>query len=141
MKHSISTANKRFCEQVESCVLPAADFDHRAHLKLAYIYLTQYDVESAYLRTKEAILNILDHNNIDPTKFHVTITRAWVLAVRHFMALTPACTDAETFIERQPVMLDSKIMLTHYSKEHLFSDVARLEFVQPDRDPIPRYAD
>jgi len=37
------------------------------------------------------------------------------------------------------VLLDSKIMLTHYSAELLFSDQARAEFVEPNLDPIPRH--
>jgi hypothetical protein len=38
------------------------------------------------------------------------------------------------------MLLDSRIMLTHYSTELLFSDKARAKFVEPDLDPIPRYA-
>jgi hypothetical protein len=30
-------------------------------------------------------------------------------------------------------------MLTHYSAERLFSPQARVAFVQPDLDPIPRH--
>ena len=36
-------------------------------------------------------------------------------------------------------MLDSKIMMTHYSAEVLFSDEARAKFVDPNLHPIPRY--
>jgi hypothetical protein len=36
-------------------------------------------------------------------------------------------------------VLDTKIMLTHYSAEVLFSPEARALFVEPDLDPIPRY--
>ena len=43
------------------------------------------------------------------------------------------------FIEQNPEMLDSKIMMTHYSAETLFSDEVRVKFVEPDLDPIPRY--
>lgn len=40
-------------------------------------------------------------------------------------------------IERNPELLDSRIMLTHYSAEVLFSDEARARFVDPDIQPIP----
>ena len=36
-------------------------------------------------------------------------------------------------------LLDSKIMMTHYSAEVLFSDEARARFVEPNLSPIPRY--
>jgi hypothetical protein len=67
------------------------------------------------------------------------MTRAWVMAVRHFMEQTPSSDSADAFIEANPRMLDSKIMLTHYSAEVLFSDEARAKFVEPDLRPIPKY--
>jgi hypothetical protein len=61
------------------------------------------------------------------------------MAVRHFMEASPACESADAFIEQNPKLLDSKIMLTHYSAEVLFSDEARAQFVEPDLSPIPKY--
>jgi hypothetical protein len=37
------------------------------------------------------------------------------------------------------MLLDTRIMLTHYSAELLFSDAARADFVEPNLDPIPRH--
>jgi hypothetical protein len=56
------------------------------------------------------------------------------------MEIAPASESFETFMTNNPEMLDSKIMLTHYSAEVLFSDDARARFVEPDLSPIPRYA-
>ncbi len=42
-------------------------------------------------------------------------------------------------IEKNPIMLDAKIMMTHYSAKLLFSNEARAEFIEPDIAPIPRY--
>jgi hypothetical protein len=61
------------------------------------------------------------------------------MAVRHFMERTPASASADEFIEANPALLDSKIMLTHYSAELLFSPEARSAFKEPDQDPIPRH--
>ena len=65
------------------------------------------------------------------------MTRAWVLAVRHFMDGSTS-TSSTDFIARNQELLDSKIMLTHYSASVLFSPDARVSFVEPDLDPIPR---
>jgi hypothetical protein len=62
-----------------------------------------------------------------------------VLAVQHFMQRTPSVTSGEAFIDANPTVLDSRIMLTHYSAPLLFSDQARASFVAPDMDPIPTY--
>ncbi len=61
------------------------------------------------------------------------------MAVRHFMEDTPSCDSSDLFIEKNPRMLDKKIMMTHYSAEALFSDEARGKCVEPDLDPIPKY--
>lgn len=88
---------------------------------------------------QDALRHFLNHLAVDNSRYHDTITRAWILAVRHFMVLTAPCATADSFIDQNPDMLDTKIMLTHYSAEVLFSDRAREHFVEPDLDPIPRY--
>ena len=87
---------------------------------------------------RETLLRFLARHGVDGSKYHDTLTRAWILAVRHFMARTPDAASADAFIDANPVLLDSKIMLTHYSTELPFSDDARRQFVEPDLDPIPR---
>lgn len=141
MTHLSSEADQAFRRHLEACEVAPADFDHRAHLRLAYVYLTEGDSEAAHAAMRRAIHGFIECNDVDPSKYHETITRAWILAVRHFMERTPACTSFDAFIEHNPVMLDSKIMLTHYSREQLFSDEARASFVEPDLDPIPRHGD
>jgi hypothetical protein len=69
------------------------------------------------------------------------MTRAWILAVRHFMGISPAADSAASFIASNPSLLDSRIMLTHYSTEVLFSLEARARFVEPNLELIPRHDD
>lgn len=139
MNHQLSASDLEFRKQFESCSVPVSDFDHRAHLRLAYIYLAEDETEAAYQLMRSALHAYLEHLGIDMAKYHDTITRAWILAVRHFMEVTPQSISTESFIDKNPKMLDSKIMMTHYSAEVLFSDEARAKFVEPDLDPIPRY--
>lgn len=68
---------------------------------------------------------------------HETLTRAWVLAVRHFMSRSPSRSFAE-FAEKSTPLLDSKVMLTHYSAGVLFSPGARASYVEPDLETIPQ---
>ena len=67
------------------------------------------------------------------------MTRAWILAVRHFMESSRDSASADAFIESNPRLLDAKIMMTHYSAGLLFSPEARSQFVEPDLGPIPRH--
>lgn len=139
MSHAMSPEDRRFQEDFEAHRIAPATFDHRAHVRLAYTYLVDHDVETATARMRDALHAFLRHHGIDVSKYHETMTRAWILAVRHFMEICPPASSADAFIDSDRRMLDGKIMLTHYSAELLFSDEARGRFVEPDLDRIPRY--
>jgi len=135
--HQSSVEDRWFRREFEAGRFPPAAFNHRAHVRLAYVYLTEHEAGNAYRMMRDALLYFLARHGIDPSKYHETLTRAWILAVAHFMENTPAAESSDVFIERNPRMLDAKIMMTHYSAEVLFSDEARARFVEPDLDPIP----
>lgn len=134
-----SAADDAFRAAFEAGTFPPGDFNHRAHVRLAYVYLCGSDVERAYAAMRAALLAFLACHGVDPAKYHDTMTRAWVMAVRHFMERTPSAESADAFIDANPRLLDPKIMLTHYSAGLLFSDAARASFAAPDIDPIPTY--
>ena len=77
--------DRNFRSAFEACTSTPSQFDHQAHVRLAYVYLVECDVEAAVQRMRAALLTFLERNDIPRSKFHETITRAWVLAVRHFM--------------------------------------------------------
>jgi hypothetical protein len=139
-RHELSHDDRGFRSSFEGCTTTPAEFDHRAHVRLAYVYLveSELEVDAAVRKMRESLLGFLAHYDIPRTKFHETMTRAWVLAVRHFVNRS-ASTSAADFISKNPELLDSKIMLTHYSASSLFSPAARASFVEPDLDPIPRH--
>ncbi|PCJ45307.1 MAG: hypothetical protein COA74_15980 [Gammaproteobacteria bacterium] len=141
MINLISDEDILFKEQVETCEFSVSLFDHSSHLRLAYIYLLQSNnTDDSVILMREALTGLLKHVRIEPsTKYHETLTEAWVLAVHHFLNKTEHSTSANNFIEQHPEMLNSNIMLTHYSAEVLFSEEARQSFVEPNLDPIPRY--
>jgi hypothetical protein len=113
------------------------DFNHEAHLRLAYVYLVENSLAGAQEKFRGALIAFLAANNIPATKFHETLTRAWVLAVRHFMN-RHSCSSFSEFASQSKPLLDSRVMLTHYTKELLFSPSARASFVEPDLEVIPQ---
>lgn len=140
MNHTTSKADQQFKQQVESCEFPVTDFNHRAHIRLAYIYLADSSTQESIRLMRNTLMALLEHAGIEPSeKYHETLTEAWILAVHHFMSKTHWSESADDFIDQNPLMLDSKIMMTHYSTDVLFSDQARQSFVEPNLDPIPRH--
>jgi hypothetical protein len=140
LKHDLSTNDREFRAAFEAGAFAPANFSHRAHVQLAYVYLAESDVELALERMRAALVSFLSHHGIPATRYHETLTRAWLLGVNHFMHRSPVASSSDDFIARNPILLDSKIMLTHYSADLLFSDQARAGFVEPNLDPIPRHA-
>ena len=135
--HDISADDRAFREDFEAGRIAPAQFDHRAHVRLAYCYLVERDVTAAAARMRAALQAFIAHHGIPPAKYHETLTRAWTLAVRHFMDPSTPYASADAFIAANPILLDSAIMLTHYSAALLFSPDARAGFVAPDLEPIP----
>jgi hypothetical protein len=139
MPHRTSEADLAFRQRFESRQVLPGEFDHRAHIRLAYVYLVAGSTDQAYKAMRTSLHGFLQHHNIAADKYHDTLTRAWVMAVRHFMEKTGSVESADELMDHNPQMLDSKIMLTHYSAELLFSGEARQRFVQPDIQAIPDY--
>ena len=137
--YALSASDRTFRSDFESGRIVPEDFNHHAHVRMAYVYLVENDAETAVELARKGLLAFLEHHGVDRSKYHETITRAWVLAVRHFMEKGTGATSADEFIEANPILLDSKIMLSHYSADLLFSPQARAEFVEPDIEEIPRY--
>lgn len=137
MPLGVSDSDRSFVDAFEQCAIGTAEFDHAAHLRVAYVYLCETSSAAASDRMKDSLLNFLAHINADPGKYHMTLTVAWMHAVRHFMKQTRASSCFADFIDRHPVLLDPEIMLTHYTAGTLFSDTARTTFVAPDIEPIP----
>jgi hypothetical protein len=138
MQHRVSADDREFLRRFDGCEVQPVEFDHRAHLKLAYIFLALHGGEQAGPRFRDSLQAFLRHNNIDPAKYHETMTQAWMLAVLHFMERVGDTSSAEEFVAASPALLNPGVMLTHYSKELIGSARARREFVEPDLDPIPR---
>ncbi len=135
--NSLTTADLEFERQFAAGKLLPGQFDHAAHLRLAYVHLALNGPEKAPSTFRDSLTGFLRHHGIDPGKFHETLTQAWLQAVWHFMQRFGNTAGSEEFLQKSAVLHDPKVMLTHYTKEVLFSQDARKRFVPPDLDPIP----
>ena len=139
MGHRPSQEDISFRNAFEAADIAPEAFDHEAHLRVAYTYLSELGPKKAFERFRDVLSQFLARHGVDPSKYHATLTEAWILAVWHFMSKTPSTSSFRSFLDANKVMLDSKIMLSHYSEKVLQSEKARQEFVEPDLEPIPRH--
>lgn len=138
MKYVNEDALRDVLEGFETGTIAREDWGHPEHLIVAYFYCLEGDAESACRRMKNGILKLLDSFGIDREKempYHETMTTFWIRSVRGFvlerpdLAAVEACTALITkFGKDHP--------LEYYSRELLFSDRARAEFVEPDLKPF-----
>ena len=56
MSHLLSPDDRRFCADFGACRVHPVDFDHQAHIRLAYTYLAEHDAETALELMRSALL-------------------------------------------------------------------------------------
>lgn len=112
------------------------EWKHAEHLVVAAYYICNSPgLSDAYEKMRDGILNLLNSFGVDLTKempYHVTITRFWLHAVSDFKNSKNGYSIVELTNKLMEVCGDKDLPLKFYSRELLFSDKARSEFVDPD---------
>lgn len=111
------------------------DFGHREHLELAWSYLRMHSIGEAAKAMVSAIRHVAALHGAED-KYHETITRAWL----HFVAVHIqrwGADNFEEFLERNPVLLDSRLIQHFYSRELILSEPARAAWSAPDLRGLP----
>ena len=118
----------------ENGTISEADWRHAEHLVVALYYLSNHDFETALAKMRGGIFNLLRAFKVDLTKempYHETLTVFWMRTVDDFRGSRKGSSPAE--ICRELVeKFDKNYPLKFYSREHLFSEKARAEFVEAD---------
>ena len=132
------TMDRSFLERFETASIPKAEWDHRAHIRLAYEMLARVPFDVSIQRLREGIPRLNRSHGVLDTEtsgYHETLTVVWAALVHE---RDPAGSpDFETFVERHPELLSRELVLEHYAPGTLFSVRARRAFVPPDRRAIP----
>ncbi len=109
-----------------------AGFDHRNHVKMAWLYLQRASVLDAIAKfTRDLKQFALAQGQ--PNLYHETITWGYLLLIHERMASTPASTW-EAFAAANPDLLtwERSLLKTYYRPATLQSELARRVFVFPD---------
>jgi hypothetical protein len=139
--HSVSESDLRFWVKFEACEVDGASFGHREHLRIAYIYLAQHPFADAAKKMEQGLRKLLAHLGAPASKYHATVTAAWLHATRDVMQRGGATADFQQFLDIGGArLLDKTMMAAHYSPHVLSSPEARRAFVPPDRKKFPEHA-
>ncbi len=130
-----------FLQQFESCSWPIENWDHRAHVKVAYLYLTDHPFHIAMEKIRAGVKAYNAANNIPEgpdVGYHETITQAWIRIVHAAIGESDSFAGADAFCDAHTHLLDTKLLLQFYSRSHIMSPNAKADFVEPDVKPLPR---
>ncbi len=112
-----------------------ADWGHAEHLIVAFHFALDTDFDTALTRMRTGIFRLLAAFEIDLTKempYHETLTVFWMRTVYDFAKSKNGCSVVESCAEMVE-KFDKDYPLKFYSRELLFSDEARNQFVPADR--------
>jgi len=128
---------RRFTE----LTLPKPEWTHAAHLSVGLWHVCRYGRDDALVRLRAGITRLNEsHGTVNSATggYHETITRAYAHLLADFAARHPGKTAAErvTALLADP-LADRKTLLRFYSRPRLESSAARLDWVEPDLEPLP----
>ena len=124
-----------FLETFERGDFAGESFPLRAHLRMAWLYVTAFGPDEAIQKAAAGIRNLARQNG-RPGLYHDTLTRAWVYVVAAAIGHSPASSFTR-FLALSPQLLDKHLLRNHYSPDLLASPRARATWVEPDLRPIP----
>ncbi len=134
--HPSSWNDQEFREAFESLKIPNEMFRHREHIRLAWIYSCRFPEEQALALMVQGIQAFAKHHGA-ASKYHHTITVAWMRLVRHAACLAPESPDFHTFAAAHVYLLNRRLLESYYSKARLLSDAARHAWIEPDLRSLP----
>jgi hypothetical protein len=121
--------DRELISSFEDCTLPPELFDHRQHVRVGWIYLTEGALLQALARFVTSLKGYATSLGAS-TKYHETITFAFLFLIHERMQRTSAATF-DQFAEANPDLFEP-ILDRYYTPETLRSDFARQTFVMPD---------
>ena len=119
--------------------IPASQWTHREHLRIAWMHLGRWSLDESHLRMRGGIIRLNVVHNLEETVmrgYHETLTRVWFTLIGAARSEAPA-PDSEAFLARHFDRLGKDTPLRHYTRERLFSPTARSVFLAPDLEPLP----
>ncbi len=130
-------------QQFEDCTLPFAEWTHRAHVKVAFLYLRELSFEAALEKMRSGIKAYNQAHRVPEglmRGYHETTTRAMLQLIHATMAAygkTFPTPDADTFCDTHPHLLNKHVLRLFYSPERRMHPDAKTQFVEPDLAPLP----
>jgi len=136
MVNNIQLDDKTFLTQFENRTLDPAHFSHLGHLRIAWLYLSHNNTDTAVKLVCAGIKSYAESLG-ENTKFNLTMTDAFVRIMAKRID-NMETQDWPSFLDNNRDLVEDAIsvLLEYFSKDLLFSEVARTSLVKPDTKSI-----
>lgn len=139
-REAAGLSDAEFLAAFEACRIPHETWDHRAHIRMAYLVVRRDGPVDA-VAVVSAGIQKLNASQQTPEAidrgYHETITQAWLrlvgAAIRHY---GPG-DGFESFAGQHPHLLCRTMLRTFYTRDRLMTWEAKRAFVEPDLAPLP----
>jgi 8-oxo-dGTP pyrophosphatase MutT (NUDIX family) len=126
----------------EDCSLPKKQWSHRAHVRVAFMYVTRLGLGEAIDRMRSQIMAYNAAHGVEDgpqTGYHETTTQAFMRLIHQAIHQREPVQDSSEFCERSPELLDGRVLLCYYTRDRIMAPAARYGFVEPDIAPLDRF--
>lgn len=127
-------------EAFDRCAIPLNQWNHRAHLTVAYHLLRAHGLDEATRRMRDGIQKYNAAHGIEQTPdagYHETLTVAWMRVLHATMEVYGQADGPDDFFHQHPHMLSRALLRLYYSRPRIMSEQARHGWVEPDLAPLP----
>ncbi len=124
--------------EFEACTLPFDQWTHRAHVRVAYLYLSRCPFPEALTRMRARIkaYNGANHVPEGPDRgYHETMTHAWMWLIELLIREYGPYGDSNAFFDDHPQLATRQVLRFFYSRRRFLSPEAKQQFVEPDLAP------
>lgn len=132
-----------FLQTFEAAALSPEEWDHRSHIRMAYLYVRELTFEAAVDCIRQGIQRLNRAHQKPETEFsgyHETITVTWAWLVAAALPQGATAIPFDQFITANAFLLDKAHLWRYYSPPHLLTPQARRTFVAPNRQALPTLA-
>ncbi len=139
--------DRELLRRFEDLTLPFEQWTHRAHVKVAFLYLRALPFEEALARMRRGVMAYNAANGVKEgpqSGYNETTTHAFMRLIDAMMRAYgehfPA-PDADAFCDAHPQLMSKHVLRFFYSPARRMHPESRQRFVEPDLAPLPAIAD
>ncbi len=133
--------NRSFLAELEAAAIPSERWSHRAHIRMAFLYLRDRPFPDALGRIRSGILALNRANDVQDTPesgYHERVTVAWARIIASTIRAHGLAEDFDSFSQANPHLFNKSLLRLYYTKERILTPEAKARYVEPDLAPLPQ---